>query len=677
MANKEYAYLAAMRQHFSEKVNGQTLLFRVDVEADKLWDAYLMGFRPELRQEHNCNCCRAFIKNYGNVVLIDKRGNIVSPFWGAKVDSDHAKAFENLNVLVMQAKVSGVFLSSETTWGTIKNFDRVRGLVWEHLAVMPPAALVYRSRTVSAGQAMAYKRQEYDGLKRAFDEFSKETVEQALALANSGALRRAELVKPALQWFQKAISSVPHSDSNLLWPVVASAPAGMCFIRSGLAGSLMQDIADGLSANDVKRRYEDKADPSQYQRAQVAPSAGNIQQAEQLVKKLGLETALIRRYASVDEVQLFWRSQQLAAEQKVKEGTVFGHLKPKVKEEEAALNLPKVTMTWEKFKRTVLQSAVSIEVLVPESTNRFAGIVTAYDPDAAPILQWDKAESRNPFSWYYADGVDASIRKRVQAAGGQVDNVDIRASLSWGTYTDLDLHCKGPRGYIYFGNKRDSVGGALDVDMNISADTLTPVENIRWGRGRAPDGAYEFFVRNHTNRSQVNHFKVELELFGKMYVLEGKIGAHEDKRVATIQVKDGRASACVFHLESRQATANSSDWGLASGQWSRVNGLCLSPNLWNTDAALEARGKHVFFLLDGCQDKAEGVGRGFFSEFLINDLKPVRSTLEAYTAEATLYPAPDGNPACGLGMSDTDDWNLTVRAKTKTDTRLILIDRWD
>lgn len=690
MANNEYAYIQAMRDNFAQATKGVKSLFVADVDKDRLWQAYLLGFPESERQHYNCNACKSFIRHYGPAVIIDATGQISSPFWSAQVDAEHDLAFYNLNAMVRRASVSGILLSDETSWGTAKNMDGRTGHVWEHLSVTPPNSLVYRSRTKTPDQAMAEKKEEHKALRRALADFSLSTVEQALNLATSGALRRGDLVKAALGWFLEVKQDQERNRAtidNRLWLTVASAPAGFCYIRSSLAGSLMSDIQEGYNAADVKRRYEDKADPSQYQRAQVAPKAGNIAQAEKVIADLGLETALERRYAMASELPLFWRSHKLAAEQKVSQGPVFGHLKPKVKEATSTgLEIPAVKMTWDKFKRTVLVDALSMEVLVPRTTERFAGLVTAADPDAAPILQWDGLEKRNPVSWYYADGADASIRKRVKDAGGQVENVDVRISLAWNTYTDLDLHCSGPKGYIYFGTKRDSAGGYLDVDMNVSADTLEPVENIRWQKGCAPNGNYEVAVNNYTNRASSNPYKVELEIFGRVFTVSGNSDARSNPTVrkgdvATFQIYNGKLVE--GSVKSRHSIveggANVGSWGLTSGQWVPVNGLCLSPNLWNVEDPERVRsGKHVFWLLDGCQDNNEGVGRGFFSEFLIGDLKPIRATLEAYSANAKLWPAPNGaSPACGLGMSDAGDWNLTVRVQTKTGTRTVLIDRWD
>jgi hypothetical protein len=61
-------------------------------------------------------------------------------------------------------------------------------------------------------------------------------------------------------------------------------------------------------------------------------------------------------------------------------------------------------MTWAKFERDVLPTAEKIELDPPYSGN-FFGLLTASDPTAPPIIQWDSEDVRNPFSWYvYHEG---------------------------------------------------------------------------------------------------------------------------------------------------------------------------------------------------------------------------------------------------------------------------------
>ncbi len=130
-------------------------------------------------------------------------------------------------------------------------------------------------------------------------------------------------------------------------------------------------------------------------------------------------------------------------------------------------------------------------------------------------------------TWQERKGdIDAEIKKRVEAAGGLYEGVDIRASLLWNNRNDLDLHIVTPAGYhIYYGDKRAPCGGWLDVDMNVSGETTKPVENIRWKKGDAKKGRYQVYVQNYRfhERSQApTHFKVELEINGEVKHFEGQ-----------------------------------------------------------------------------------------------------------------------------------------------------------
>ena len=65
-------------------------------------------------------------------------------------------------------------------------------------------------------------------------------------------------------------------------------------------------------------------------------------------------------------------------------------------------------MTWEKFSRTVLPGAESIEAYVSGSMN-FIALTTAVHEDAHPVLKWDREDERNPVAWYvYHNGSPAS-----------------------------------------------------------------------------------------------------------------------------------------------------------------------------------------------------------------------------------------------------------------------------
>lgn len=57
-------------------------LFVVNVDKDLLWMSYLLSFEDEtIRQDHNCNACKSFIRHYGKVVAIDPQTYKVKTFW--------------------------------------------------------------------------------------------------------------------------------------------------------------------------------------------------------------------------------------------------------------------------------------------------------------------------------------------------------------------------------------------------------------------------------------------------------------------------------------------------------------------------------------------------------------------------------------------------------------------
>lgn len=124
--------------------------------------------------------------------------------------------------------------------------------------------------------------------------------------------------------------------------------------------------------------------------------------------------------------------------------------------------------------------------------------------------------------------IDAEIRNRVLAAGGQHANVDVRVSLVWDNRNDLDLYVTSPSGtVVWFGAKQSACGGVLDVDRNIRGETNTPVENVRWAKGAAPDGEYVVRVRNyafHEAKHDPTPYRVEVEVGGELLYYEGVMG---------------------------------------------------------------------------------------------------------------------------------------------------------
>jgi len=128
-------------------------------------------------------------------------------------------------------------------------------------------------------------------------------------------------------------------------------------------------------------------------------------------------------------------------------------------------------------------------------------------------------------------GIDKDFRRRVTSRGGQYDNVDLRFSLFWDDYNDLDLSVTIPSGErIYFGHRTSRCGGELDVDCNVTQPyTNDAAENIRWKPGSTPHGEYEVLVHYYSiNESLESPFTLEVYNNGHLSTYTGTVDLEQN-----------------------------------------------------------------------------------------------------------------------------------------------------
>jgi hypothetical protein len=392
------AYLSQLRVRFLSAVSGGKPLFTTD--AKELFAEYLAHLPASVRQWHNCHACRRFIGRYGHLVIINEQGTTTSALWdAADAPPEVAAGIGRLQQLSNKARVTGVFYSARPVWG-----EPITG-EWRHLAAIPPDERIWTRAAQTAFQGMAEKREDYKNILRALTELPLAAITQAITLLKTDSLYRSEKCLGVAEWLRglhEMRARVKHKGTrdNLTWLAVATAPAGFCHPRASMIGSLLEDILAGLPFDDVSKKFAAKMNPLRYQRPQAAPSAGNIAAAEKVVAQLAAAGALARRFARLEEVQALWLPHAPKPERVGGVGGgVFAHLQPKGFPPVPEMTRPPVKMTWEKFCKTVLFEAERIEYWVPGHGN-FCALVTAVDPAAPPILQWDSAEARNPVSWY-------------------------------------------------------------------------------------------------------------------------------------------------------------------------------------------------------------------------------------------------------------------------------------
>lgn len=416
------AFLSRLQARFLANTNdGMKPLFTTDVD---LWPLYLSAFdSPAQRQHHTCHACRHFLQRFGGLATIAADGLVTSAFWNTDDAPDlYRPAVAILRAAVRRSAVTGVFLSSDRVWGTPQTG------IWSHLSLKP--AVVHANRILTAGQAMAEKKEDFKNVSRALGEFTKEQLGVALTILESEALYRNEKVLGPAKWLKElkdAADSVRGSArNNIIWRAVAAAPAGFCHPRSSMIGTLLDDIAAGLPFDDLSRRFKEKMNPLLYQRPQAAPAAGAIAAAEKIVAELKVAGSLARRFARLDEIQALWKP---TPKKTPETNGVFGHLQPKNAEPKPMVALPKQVITWDKFSKTVLPTAERIELLAPE-IGGYVALVTAVNPEAPPILQWDHENARNPVSWYvWAGGSPARQFGLSPGSYVEVDAITLRPSM--------------------------------------------------------------------------------------------------------------------------------------------------------------------------------------------------------------------------------------------------------
>ncbi|MFF2551121.1 hypothetical protein ACFVUS_08970 [Nocardia sp. NPDC058058] len=432
-------FLDAVRARFQSQLAERTEVFTVATEG--LFEVFLGALPPELAAEHACGTCRAFVRRYGGMVRIAAGGDSESALWAISgVPPEFSKAVAAMREWVERAPITSLFRSEGRQWGRAERGG------WTHLALTPPEHAVHGPTPLqTTRQYIAAKNADAETLRRALGEFPEPVVKQAVALLRTEQLYRSDTILGVATWLlelHRTLDGVRGRDTvaqarrdNLIRLAAATAPAGYAHVKSGMIGTLLTDLAEGLPFDSVRRRFAEKMDPLRYRRPTAAPTAAMIARAEQVIGELRAAGSLDRRFAKLADVRPIWHAPQhnalfaaiLAAgapaagaaasadapgrvpepgiasadAPESRSGGVFAHLVPAGKRGGAVdLDTDPVVMTWEKFARTVLPTAQRVEYQVREAATSYGAMVTAANPEAPPIIQWDRADRRNPVTWY-------------------------------------------------------------------------------------------------------------------------------------------------------------------------------------------------------------------------------------------------------------------------------------
>ena len=644
------------------------ILYRVNVAKDDLWNTYINSFPQgsndiyKTRTYHDCNCCKSFIRSMGNVVSISN-GKIISIWDITSPDSNYQVVADSLSEMVKNAKISNVFYSSERSAGTNSNYQQIDGAVntWQHFYVDIPAKFCMNGKDI--GPRSAAMLASHDVLLRSIEELTLETVDTVLDLINENGLYRGEEHKNTLVLFRKILIEAKKvrrlNTENALdiyvWSLLATVPGSVSRIRNTSIGQLLIGISSGMDVDEAVRIFESMVAPANYKRPTAIVTKAMIEQAKTKIGDLGLTSALNRRYARMVDVSI---NNVIFADRSIRpnmNNNVFDELASKAVVKRGSRKKPTAVneIMIEDFLNDVIPNAISLEVIMENShVNNLVSLIAPVDASAKNMFKWN-----NAFSWSYNGDVTDSIKERVKKAGGSVVG-DLCCRLAWHNFDDLDFHMSEPnRNHIYYGSKISGSGGRLDVDMNVGGGTTRePVENIFYGTTRnMPEGDYKLSVNQFCKRDGSDFgFEVEIDVKGEMYTFsyDRSMSTGNSVEVATINYskKDGFT---VRGLVS-QSQASKTIWNVTTNNYHKVNMVMLSPNHWDDNGV---GNKHYFFMLDQCQN--EESARGFYNEFLMEELTPHRKVIEIVASK--MKTEEDANQLSGLGFSSTIPNSLMVR----------------
>lgn len=624
-------------------------LFSTNVSKDDLWDTYIASF-PEgtnpiyrERTEHDCSCCKQFIRAAGNTVTI--LNNELISIWDVEIGGTYQVVADALSALVKSQPIDTVFLSKEKHLGTDHNHEMIDGNSkrWDHFHYELPAKYVIQ------GESIGTKRGDFNTSKsvfqRALTEITVDAVSTVLELIEQNSLYRGAEHKATVQKFlqqKQYFNRIPAGEQdNYCW-AMTNDYRDIARIRNSSIGTLLTDISEGMELDQAVKSFETKVAPENYKRPTALITKGMIDKAQAKVAELGMEDSLARRHAVVDDLTI---NNVIYADRSAKQAmNVFDELAEAIPDK--VKNLDKVDeVSITDFIHNILPKADSIELLFENRhENNLMSLVAPVNADAPNMLKWG-----NNFSWAYNGDIADSIKDRVKKAGGSVTG-DLRCSLAWFNRDDLDIHVKEPCGNrIHFSAMKNHVtGGNLDVDMNAGSCSPNPVENITWpDKAKMREGVYELLVHNYTKRSADNPgFDMEIEFGGTIHSFHYDKAVKSKEHVVVAQFKYTHAAGIEFIKSIPSSKASKEVYEVQSEKFQKVTLVMNSPNHWDGE---ETGNKHYFFIMDKCKNDQRV--RGFFNEFLKNELHEHRKVFEVLGAKMKAEPSDD--QLSGLGFSST------------------------
>ena len=626
------------------------------VDGIDLYTSYLLAF-PEgtnpifrVNTEHDCSCCKNFIRNMGGLVSI--QNGVKQSIWQCEgLPEPYATVAATLNDLVQQLPIRGVFRTKETKFGAEYTYDENHHR-WDHFH----GVVAVRHRSSQPDTDRGTINTTAAVFKRGLTELNLGALQTVLDLIDSNALYRGAEFRKSVQEFvdlQRAYVSSQTGDLHV-WANVMNPVSRF---RNTVIGTLVQNLSEGMELDRAVRAFESMVAPTNYKRTTAVITPRMVEQALAQLRELDLESAIPRRFARLADVSV---NDVLFVDNRVR-----AHMKDDLRSVlmEAAAptvvrNMSQVTdIQIADFVTKVVPQAREMQVMLKNhQLSNFVSLTAPVHADAGRLFRW-----HNQFAWSYDGEVADSIKQRVKRAGGNT-LAALRVSLAWHNHDDLDIHVHGPDGHIYYGNR----GSILDVDMHVGRGTTRePVENLSWTRPR--NGEYVISVNQYCKRETSDvGFELEVECAGRITLYSHAAAVQDGKAIKCMSFRMHNGEMQDFKILTNSLVGGEqpmTKWGVQTQTLCPVTLMLTSPNHWDSAGAVGQQ--HWFFMLENCVNPDQT--RGIYNEFLRGDLEPHRKVFEVLGHKTKCVTTPD--QLSGVGFTAARNDQVLMQVSTNNSNR--------
>lgn len=498
-------------EQFAKMANGNILLATAH-DRDTIWEKYLLSFPEATRQEHNCNCCKSFIRQAGHVVILDGKTKKRVTLWDLQdVPEEFAASVSALREYVMSLPIAGLFYHTETkNVGVDKNYSDKHKVLFHHFQVPVPKEC-HKDLAAKSGEMVAT----VGVFRRGLEELRPDAIDTTLELIAQKSVYNGTPHTGSLKTFQTLQTNWSKLEESkkeaFLWEAAVKQPLSVTRIKNTVIGTLLEDLSEGKSVDQALSAFEKKNAPENYKRPVAVATPRMVEDARKKMEELGMISALSRRKLDTRDLgpsnAIFLHRPKMAPAKDVFDSLVS----PASVQAKSLSKCEEIPV--DQFLEKVVPSAHQIRVLVENHhLPNFAILTGPADSSAPNLFKW-----KSSLGWSYTGGLAAaSMRDRVRKAGGSVDGV-FRFTHTWNwdnskpNVSLMDLHVFFP-GCIHHetGKRRNTrvsgngrrvgwdcrsdihSGGKQDVDYTAEAPLgYSPIENITFPSvAKMPEGTY-------------------------------------------------------------------------------------------------------------------------------------------------------------------------------------------